>query len=145
MVRSIMRAIPDNSCNHPDADTNTPRPEDLNLALLEASPDAIVVLDVRGRVVEFNARAEQTFGYRRAEAIGRSLSELIVPPRLRHAREDPLASCLATEEPFCQKRVEVTAMRSDGSELPLELTISAGRYPMPLFIAYARDLTEVKR
>src|SRR5260370_20597528 len=52
-------------------------------AYLQAALDCVVVADGQGRVVEFNPAAEQTFGYRREEALGKPLSDLIVPPSLR--------------------------------------------------------------
>src|SRR5438067_1666795 len=52
-------------------------------AILEAALDSIVTIDAEGRVTEFNPAAERTFGYRRADAIGREMAELIVPPALR--------------------------------------------------------------
>src|SRR5919201_4436915 len=52
-------------------------------AMLEASLDSIVSMDHAGRVIEFNAAAEQTFGYSSDEAIGREMAELIIPPGLR--------------------------------------------------------------
>src|SRR3546814_9364267 len=61
--------------------------EAVTRALLANAMDAIVATDPAGIVVEFNPSAEQTFGYSRDEALGRSLTELIVPPdyRERHA------------------------------------------------------------
>ena len=62
--------------------------ERLRLAALEAALDCYIGIDDRGRIVEFNAAAERTFGYARAEAIGQPMAELIVPPHLRE-----LATC----------------------------------------------------
>jgi PAS domain S-box-containing protein len=144
-----MRITKRQSASHPSRfNVETPRPEDLCAALLEGSPDAIIVMDDRRRVVEFNLIAEQTFGYRRVEAIGRPLEELIVPARLRDGPENALGDCLAgltNKGDLSRLRIELTAMRADGSELPIELTISAGRYPMPLYLCYARDMTEARR
>ncbi len=53
--------------------------EDLLEAVIGASLDCVIVIDEPGRVVEFNPAAERTFGYARADALGRSIGELIVP------------------------------------------------------------------
>ena len=69
-------------------------------------------------VIEFNAAAERTFGYTKAQAIGRTLADLIVPPPFRAAHTAGLARYLATGDgPLLGKVIEMTAVRSDGSEL----------------------------
>ena len=113
-------------------------------AILRASLDSVVMMDARGRVADFNPAAEQTFGYRREEVVGREMAELIVPPRLRDAHRRGLARHLETGEArILDRRIELTAMRADGSELPIELTVTRlpERHP-PLFVGFVRDLTE---
>src|SRR5262249_38547497 len=73
-------------------------PLDRESAILAVSLDAIVSMDHRGLVTEFNPAAEQMFGYSRAETLGRSLAELIIPPRLREAHYQGLRRYLATGE-----------------------------------------------
>jgi PAS domain S-box-containing protein len=116
-------------------------------AMLETALDCIISIDHQGRVVEFNPAAERTFGYRREEALGTELAELIVPPALRARHRQGLARHLATGEgTVLGRRVEMPAMRADGTELPVELAIARipGEGP-PLFTAYLRDITERKR
>ena len=60
-------------------------------AVLDSVLDCIVTMDADGMVIEFNAAAERTFGYTKAEAIGRALAELIIPPPLRAAHAAGLA------------------------------------------------------
>lgn len=113
-------------------------------AALEIALDCIVVMDHMGNVVEFNPAAEATFGYRRAEVIGRELAELIIPPSLRSRHRNGLRQYLATGEgPFLGKRIELVAMHADGSEFPVELSILANpdEHP-PRFTAYLRDIGE---
>src|SRR5262245_9143719 len=75
-------------------------------AVLETALDAIVTIDHEGRVIDFNPAAERLFGYARADAQGREIAELIVPPRLRDAHRRGLARCLATGEgPALGRRV----------------------------------------
>jgi PAS domain S-box-containing protein len=116
-------------------------------AIVESALDCIVAMDGDGMVLEFNPEAERTFGYPREEAIGKEMAELIIPPALRAAHRSGLARYLATGEgPVLGKRIEITAMRADGSEFPVELAISRVDVPGPaLFTGYLRDITERKR
>jgi len=116
-------------------------------AILETALDAIVTIDHRGTVLEWNAAAEATFGYSRAEAVGRELAALVIPAVAREAHRQGLARALATGVgPLLGKRVEMTAIRADGAEFPVELAIGrvAGDSP-PLYTGYIRDISERKR
>lgn len=116
-------------------------------AILEASLDSIITMDHDGRVVEWNTAAERTFGYSLEEAVGREMAELIIPPSLREAHRRGVKQYVNTGEgPIIGKRVELEAMRSDGSQFPVELTVT--RIPtegLPAFTGYVRDITERKR
>jgi len=116
-------------------------------AVVESALDCVISMDYRGRVIEFNPAAEATFGYSRDEAIGSELRELIVPPAAREGHRQGLARYRETgKSEILGTRIEVSGMRSDGSLLPIELTIThtgdAGRHPM--FTAFLRDITERK-
>ncbi len=115
----------------------------LNHAILESALDCIITMDAAGRVQEFNPAAERTFGYTRAEAIGRELASLIIPPSLRERHRQGLAHYLATGEgPVLGRRIEIPGMRADGSEILVELAITAFRLGSePVFAAYLRDVT----
>lgn len=116
-------------------------------AAFKASLDCVVAMDGEGRVVDFNPAAEQTFGYRREEVIGREMAELIIPPGMRDAHRRGLARLLETGEAvILDQRIELTAMRADESELPVELTVT--RLPergASMFVGFLRDLTERRR
>lgn len=115
-------------------------------ANVRAAQDCIVSIDRHGVIIEFNPAAEKTFGYTREQAVGNDVSTMIIPPATRDAHRRGLARYLATgEAAMVGRRVEVTAMRSDGAEFPAELTIT----PVPLrdettFTAYLRDITQEK-
>ncbi|MGZ4287311.1 MAG: PAS domain-containing hybrid sensor histidine kinase/response regulator [Solirubrobacteraceae bacterium] len=115
--------------------------------IVETALDCIITIDEHGRILDFNPAAERTFGYRRGEAVGRELASLIVPPALREAHRRGLARSLATgQSTFLGTRRELTAIRSDGSEFPLEIAISRLRRPgPPVFVGYLRDITDRKR
>jgi PAS domain S-box-containing protein len=115
-------------------------------AYLEAALDAVVVADAFGRVVEFNAAAVRTFGYAREEALGRTLAELIVPPSLRERHSRAFARFVETrEERLFGRRLELTGMRADGSEFPVELALSKVEGEPLLICGAVRDLSEAKR
>jgi len=116
-------------------------------AILESVLDCIVTINADGRVIEFNAAAERTFGYAKADAIGRLLADLIIPPPARAAHTAGLARYLATGEgPLIGKLLELTAVRSDGSEIPVELAITAVRSDKaPIFTGVLRDITSRKK
>ena len=115
-------------------------------AILDAALDCIITMDHEGRVVEFNPAAERTFGYSRNEIVGRQLVDAIIPPALRSKHRQGMARYLATgERRLIGRRVEMTAVRADGSEFPVELAVS--RITLegpPSFTCYLRDITERK-
>ena len=113
-------------------------------AMLEAALDCVITIDHEGRVVEFNPAAERTFGRAREEAVGRDLAELIVPPSLRERHREALRRNVDTGEArILGERLELTGMRADGEEFPVELAITRiGGHDPPMFTAYLRDITE---
>jgi PAS domain S-box-containing protein len=129
------------------AETAVRESEARKAAMLEASLDCIVSMDHRGRVVEFNAAAEQTFGYSAADAVGREMADLIIPPSLREQHRAGLRRYLATgEAAVLGRRLEIVGMRADGSELPVELTITRIELDgPPLFTGFIRDISARKR
>jgi PAS domain S-box-containing protein len=79
--------------------------------------------------------------------LGRQLADLVIPPSLREAHAQGLRRYLATGEGSAiGKRVELSAMRADLSEFPIELSIARVELPgLPMFTAHARDISERKR
>jgi PAS domain S-box-containing protein len=116
-------------------------------AILEAALDCVIGIDDRGRVTYFNAAAERTFGYHATDVLGRELAEVIVPPSLRDHHREGFARHLATgERRVLDQRIEITGMRADGSEFPVELTVTRSDVlGAPAFTGYVRDITERKR
>jgi len=116
-------------------------------AVMDAALDAIVVMNHDGRIAEFNAGAERTFGYHRHEVLGQPLAELLVPSSLRDRHDAGLARYLACgEHRMLGQRMELPALRRDGSEFPAEVAIVriAGDGP-PVFTGYIRDVTDRRR
>jgi len=90
----------------------------------DASLDALVIADSQGRVVEYSAMAEKTFGWTRAEIVGQPMDEFIVPPEMREAHRRGMAHFAATGEgPLIGQRVEVEALRKGGERFPVELSL----------------------
>ena len=115
-------------------------------AYLQAALDAVVVADASGCVVEFNPAAERIFGYSREEALGRTLAELIVPPSLRERHTRAFARFIETGEArLLGRRIELTGMRADGSEFPVELALSCAEGEPLLICGAIRDLSDAKR
>jgi PAS domain S-box-containing protein len=116
-------------------------------AILQSAMDAIIGMDREGRIIEFNPAAERTFGYSRAEAVGKLVGDLIVPPSLRDRHRAGLAHFAATgAAPILGKRLEMAGMRADGTEFPAELTIVLNASNgSTVFTGFLRDITERKR
>jgi two-component system, sensor histidine kinase and response regulator len=116
-------------------------------AIMEAALDAIITIDHRGVILELNPAAEKVLGYPRAQALGRDVAELIIPPEARDAHCGGLERFLAGGEgQILGKRVEVSAMRADGTVIPVELAVTAIEADgPPLYTAFLRDISERRR
>lgn len=112
-------------------------------AILEAALDAIITIDHEGKIADFNLAAEQMFAYTHDEATGKEMAQLIVPPSLREQHRRGLAKYLATGHgPVIGQRLELPAMRSDGSEFPAELTVTRIAFDgPPMFAGHIRDIS----
>jgi PAS domain S-box-containing protein len=108
--------------------------------------DAVITMDLDGRVTSWNPQAEAIFGWRAEAVIGRLLSETIVPPEHRAAHERGLAHFRHTAEgPVLGRRLELTALRRDGTTIPVELAITPLQVEgTTIFSAFVRDITERK-
>jgi PAS domain S-box-containing protein len=118
--------------------------EALKSAMLGSAYDCMIGMNHLGRVIEFNDAAEQTFGYTRDEAVGQELAELVIPPELRERHRQGLKRYLETgESRIMNERIELSAMRRDGSTVPVELAVTRipGSDP-PIFTGYVRDITD---
>ena len=113
--------------------------------IVDTAHDAFVGIDSDGNVVAWNAQAETTFGWARAEVMGRSLAEAIVPPAFRDAHTAGMRRFHETgEAPVVNQRLELTALHRSGREFPIELTITS---PITaekgyFFAAFLRDISD---
>ncbi len=112
-------------------------------AMLEAALDAVVSIDHHGRIVEWNSAAQATFGWRRDEVLGRLMHEVIVAPALRDRHAEGFSRHLRDgHRTLLDRRVELSAIRRDGSEFPVELAVTRVEgLDGPSFIAFLRDIS----
>jgi len=115
-------------------------------SVLDTALDAVVVMSLDDHIIGWNQHASDLFGWSADEAIGRRLSELIVPKSLRHAHEAGLAHFIATGEgPVLGRRIEVPALTRAGEEIPIELSVSpSDQFGERLFVGFMRDISERK-
>lgn len=112
--------------------------------ILETAQDAFVAMNREGRIVDWNRKAEAIFGWPRDEAVGRLVGETLIPDRLRDDHYRGLERFLATGEgPVLEKRLELRALRRDGTEFPVEITIwPTGTEEGLRFNALIHDISE---
>ncbi len=121
--------------------------EERTRLIIDTALDAVVTMDASGTITSWNKQAEIVFGWSSGEAIGQRMAELIIPTTDRMAHQRGIRHFLATGEgPLLRRCIEVTALRRDGTEFPVELEV------MPLklgeewvFNAFVRDITDAKQ
>lgn len=113
-------------------------------ALIEGAPDGIAVLDSGGIVVSWNPAASRMFGIERSRAIGQDFASLIFPEHLQAAVRAVLQRQLnSAEPPVAQREIELAAHRSDGREIPVDVTTAViGGDELSLLAVYLRDASE---
>ena len=100
-------------------------------------------MDHEGRIVEFNPAAEHLFGYPEDIAVGQEMAALVIPPGLRESHREGLRRYLETgESRILGKRMELTGVRADGEEFPVELAVNLiAEADPPMFTGTIRDIT----
>jgi PAS domain S-box-containing protein len=116
-------------------------------AVIDSAIDCVISFDASGRITDWNPAAERTFGWPPSRAVGQEMAKLILPPSPREIFRAALQAHLETGETrFLGRRIELRGLRSDGTEFPVELTIT--RVPAagpPCFTGYWRDISDSKR
>lgn len=113
--------------------------------ILETSLDGMIVSDSDGRVIDFNAAAERTFGYKLEDIKGKLIRDLIVPESMRDAHQKGMERMHTTGEKRLvgHGHIQISACRADGSEFPVELALeSAQTLDGEIIIAFLRDISE---
>ena len=114
--------------------------------LLDSAPDAMIIVDRKGRMAIVNEQAERMFGYGRGELLGRKI-EMLLPERLRKEHQEYRKTFVASPEvrPMGVGR-NLVARRSDGTEFPVEISLSPAVTSSGTFVSSViRDVTERKR
>lgn len=113
--------------------------------IVDAAMDAIVTMDEEGRITTFNPEAERMFGWEADEVHGRLVSETLIPERFRLDHEKGLSHWRRTGEgPALGRLRELVALRRDGSEVPVDLSISLGvrEGDRATFVGFIRDVSQ---
>lgn len=112
-------------------------------SILDTVPDAMVVIDERGKIQSFSSAAERLFQWTAAEAIGRNVS-ILMPNPYRDQHDDYLVRYLSTgEAKIIGKGRIVVGERKDGTTFPMELAVGEMRsLDQRFFTGFVRDLTE---
>ena len=115
--------------------------------IIDTAQEAFVSIDSNSTVTQWNGQAEATFGWSQEQAIGRSITKLIIPERYHDNHLKGIQHFLRTGEgPVLNKRMELTAVHRDGHEFPIEIAVSTvrtkGGYS---FNAFLHDVSERKR
>lgn len=113
-------------------------------ATVNSSLDGVLIANAKGEILEVNEAAATMFGYTRARMEGHDMSKLIVPPRLREAHSHGMARHVATGKArVIGRRIEIEALRHDGTEFPVELSIATtGSGSKATYIAFMRDISD---
>ena len=121
--------------------------EERTRLILDHAYDAFVAMDGQGVITAWNTQAERIFGWPRAEAVGRLVADTILPPRFREAHLRGLQRFIDTGEgTILNKRIEMTALRRDGTEFPIEFSVTPLKHGNSYsFNAFIADITERQR
>ncbi|MGI8636741.1 MAG: PAS domain-containing sensor histidine kinase, partial [Segetibacter sp.] len=115
--------------------------------IIENAPDGVIVIDKESSIILWNPKSEEIFGWKKEEATGRKITEIIVPPGLRQAHQDGMKRFLFTKEAtILNKTIQVPAIHKNGNEFYISLTVShSPQNGKDLFIAFLRDITDQKK
>jgi PAS domain S-box-containing protein len=112
--------------------------------IFDTAFDAIVSMDLSGHIIDWNPQAEKIFGWSREEAIGRKLSDTIIPEKYREAHERGMEHFRSTGEgPVLNRSFEIEALRRGGEIFPVQLSINPVRLDDGVtFTAFISEITE---
>lgn len=118
--------------------------------ILDSSHDAFIGIDSDGIIIDWNKSAEITFGWSRAEAIGKNIMSTIIPLKHQHAHQEGMQRFLKSGSgPNIDRRIELPARTRSGTEIPVEMTINAyqidGQYQFAAFLHDVSKRQEIAR
>jgi PAS domain S-box-containing protein len=120
--------------------------EEMFRRISASAQDAIIMMDASGKISYWNEAAERIFGYSKPEVIGRTLHQLLVPQRYRQAFQNASTKFKETGQGAAIGRtLELEALRSDGEEFPIELSLSSFKHKEQWHaLGIVRDISERK-
>jgi PAS domain S-box-containing protein len=111
--------------------------------VLDTAPDAFITLDRDGVILTWNAAAQRLFGWSEAEATGKTMRDLIVPPEFGERHDERRRALIESESALATERFEVEFMRRDGGRFPGEATVSKVDIRGEVFVSgFITDVTE---
>lgn len=115
--------------------------------ILDNAFDAIITIDAEGVITNWNQRASSIFGWQANDAIGRKLSELIIPTQFRDAHTSGMARFLSTgENEILNQQIEISGLHRDGHSFPVEISVSETKVDESyIFTGIIRDITQRKQ
>jgi len=146
-LRAEYRQVQEESAWARAAEAALLQSQERNRAIVDTALDGVITIDAAGLVTEWNARAASIFGWTRDEALGKPLSDTIIPERDREAHAQGIREYLKTGiGPILNRRIEIAARHKDGHEFPVELAVSPARIGEAyIFSAFVRDITDRRR
>ena len=115
--------------------------------IMNSSLDAIICMDLEGRISLWNPQAQKIFQWKEEEVMGKKMSQVIIPEKYRVLHEQGLKHYLTTgESKVLNKVIQIGGLRKDGEEVPLEMSIIHVKSERAnFFCSYIRDITERKK
>ncbi len=115
-------------------------------SILDSAIDGVITIDEKGEVIDWNKSAEAIFGYKASEVFGKSLTRTIIPPEYRDAHSAGMKHYKKTGEgPVLHQKIEISAMRKNGEQFPIELAIIPVKSKgVTTFTAFVSDITVQK-
>ena len=115
-------------------------------SIISSSLDAIVTIDHFGWVIRWNPAAVDTFGYSEEQARGKQLHDLIIPVRDRQKYVGGMGNHVLNHQSILNKRLEITLLRKDGSEIPAEMSITTVTHNNEIYFhGFFRDISDRKK
>ncbi len=136
-----------NSTEAKKAQENLIESEERIRLIIENALDAVIMIDEKGTVIDWNSQAERIFGWTKKDIIGKTMSDMIIPVQHRTAHKKGLRKFLKTgESKILDRRIEITALRKNSEEFPVELSVSPIHMRDKLvFSAFVSDITIRKK
>jgi PAS domain S-box-containing protein len=121
--------------------------EERSRNIMNSSLNAIITIDIKGKITFWNKQAESIFGWSEKEVLGKSLTETIIPKRHKTGHNNGMNHYLKTGEgPVLNKQIELPALNKNGVEFPVEISIVPIRQNDELsFCSFIQDISERKK